>query len=81
MNSVRGMFGADGLICCLLLLLLSVSPLYRIFTRMSLRQAMSLGDTLLQLLFRYYYYYYYFIIITEVRAKLIFSVSTYLKYK
>ena len=37
----------------LLLLLLSLSPLYRVFTRMSPRQTMSLGDTLLQLLFRF----------------------------
>ena len=35
------------------LLLLLLSPLYRVFTRMSLRQTMSLGDTLLQLLFRF----------------------------
>ena len=32
---------------------LSLSPLYRIFTRVSPRQTMSLGDTLLQLLFRF----------------------------
>ena len=37
----------------LLLLLLSLSPLYREFTCMSPRQTMSLGDTLLQLLFRF----------------------------
>ena len=37
----------------LLLLLLSLSPLYRVFTRTSPRQTMSLGDTLLQLLFRF----------------------------
>ena len=34
-------------------LLLSLSPLYMVFTRMSPRQTMSLGDTLLQLLFRF----------------------------
>ena len=50
--------------CCGILLLLllsssssslslSLSPLYRAFTRMSPRQTMSLGDTLLQLLFRF----------------------------
>jgi hypothetical protein len=60
----------------LLLLLLSSSPLYRVFTRMSPRQTLSLGDILLQLLFRSivntlysaylprsyvgYYYYYYY---------------------
>ena len=37
----------------LLLLSLSLSPLYTVFTRMSPRQTMSLGDTLLQLLFRF----------------------------
>ena len=37
----------------LLLLSLSLSPLYGVFTRMSPRQTMSLGDTLLQLLFRF----------------------------
>ena len=37
----------------LLLLLLSLSPLYRLFTRTSPRQTMSLGGTLLQLLFRF----------------------------
>ena len=40
----------------LLLLLLSSSslfPLYRVFTRMSPRQTMSLDGTLLQLLFRF----------------------------
>ena len=36
-----------------LLLLLSLSHLYRVFTRMSPRQTMSLGDTMLQLLFRF----------------------------
>ena len=40
-------------ILLLLLLSLSLSPLYRIFTCMSPRQTMSLGDTLLQLLFRF----------------------------
>ena len=37
----------------LLLLLLSVSPLYRVFTRMSPRQTMSLADTLSQLIFHF----------------------------
>ena len=37
----------------LLLLLLPFSPLYRVFTRMSPRQTMSLENTLLQLLFRF----------------------------
>ena len=37
----------------LLLLLSSLSPLCRVFTRVSPRQTMSLGDTLLQLLFRF----------------------------
>ena len=37
----------------LLLLSLSLSPLYRVFTRMSVRQTISLGDTMLQLLFRF----------------------------
>ena len=37
----------------LLLLLLSLSPLCRVFTRVSPRQTMSLGDTLSQLLFRF----------------------------
>ena len=37
----------------LLLLLLSLSPLYRVFTRTSPRQTMSLGDTLLQILLRF----------------------------
>ena len=41
------------LLLLLLLLLLYLSPLYRVFTRMSPRQTMSLGDTLLQLLFRF----------------------------
>ena len=41
------------LLFLLLLLLLSLSPLYRVFSRMSLRQTMSLGDTLLQLLFHF----------------------------
>ena len=41
------------LLLLLLLLLLSLSPLYMVFTRMSPRQTMSLGDTLLQLLFRF----------------------------
>ena len=40
--------------CLLLLLLLSsLSPLYRVFTRTSPRQTMSAGDILLQLLFRF----------------------------
>ena len=42
-----------ALLLLLLLLLLSLSPLYKVFTRMSLRQTMSLGDRLLQLLFRF----------------------------
>ena len=37
----------------LLLLSLSLSPLYRVFTRKSPRQTISVGDTLLQLLFRF----------------------------
>ena len=37
----------------LLLLSLSLSLLYRVFSRMSPKQTMSLGDTLLQLLFRF----------------------------
>ena len=37
----------------LLLLLLSLSPLYRVFTHMSPRQTLSLVDTLLQLLFHF----------------------------
>ena len=41
------------IVLLLLLLSLSLSPLYRIFTRMSPRQTLSLGDTLLQLLFRF----------------------------
>ena len=41
------------MVLLLLLLLLSLSPLYRVFTRMSPKQTMSLGDTLLQLLFRF----------------------------
>ena len=41
------------LLLLLLLLPLSLSPLYRVFTRMSPRQTMSLGDTLMQLLFRF----------------------------
>ena len=43
----------DYYVLLLLLLLLSLSPLYRIFTRMSPRQTMSLGDTMLQPLFRF----------------------------
>ena len=46
-----GLFIGEGLRA--LLLLLSLSPLYRVFTRMSPRQTMSLGDTLLQLHFRF----------------------------
>jgi hypothetical protein len=42
-----------GITACIIILLLSLSPLYRVFTRMSPRQTMSLGDTLLQLLFRF----------------------------
>ena len=45
--------GLDALLLLLFLLLLSLSPLCRVFTRMSPRQTMSLGDTLLQLLFRF----------------------------
>ena len=41
------------LLLLLLLLLLSLSALYRVFTSMSPTQTMSLGDTLLQLLFRF----------------------------
>ena len=41
------------IILLLLLLLLSSSPLYSVFTRMSLKQNMSLVDTLLQLHFRF----------------------------
>ena len=41
------------LLLLLLLLSSSLSPLYRVFTRMSPRQTMSLGDTLLQLSFRF----------------------------
>ena len=41
----------DTNVLLLLLLLLLLSPLYGLFTRMSPRQTMSLGDTLLQLLF------------------------------
>ena len=36
----------------IIIIALSLPPLYRVFTRMSPRQTMSLGDTLLQLLFR-----------------------------
>ena len=41
------------LLLLLLLLLLSLSPLYSVFSCMSPRQNMSLGDKLLQLLFRF----------------------------
>ena len=41
------------LLLLLLLLLSSLPPLYSVFTRMSPRQTVSLGDTLLQLLFRF----------------------------
>ena len=51
--SLKSRFGTGRPTLLLLLLLLSLSPLYTIFTRMSLRQTMFLGDTLLQLLFRF----------------------------
>ena len=74
----RSYVGSDGLL--LLLLSLSLSPLYRVFICMSPRQTMSLGDTLLQLLFCfiYYYYYYYYYYYVVVSCHRLFITGTFL---